>query len=122
MTDPAGEYERGVTAGGIEARLAGHDRHFAAINGSLVKVAENGADHVRAINDLTLAVQRLADQADANARTVITTTAALKDAEEARRSLGDRAWTPWQRLIAVIGGLVSLSVLITGGAALLLRG
>lgn len=117
MTDPPSDYERGVAAGGIEARLADHDRHFALINGSLVKVAENGIEHVRAINSLVLQVQRLADQADASARTAVATAKALKDADESRRAVSERAWTPWQRLIAVVGGLVSASVLVAAVAA-----
>lgn len=122
------DYHRGVAAGGIEARLADHDRHFALINGNLIRVAENSADQTRALNALTLAVQRLADQAEADARTAVATAKALKEANEARRSeaetrraASEQTWTPWQRLIAVVGGLVSVTILIGVGAALLLR-
>ena len=99
---PDNAYDRGHIAGEIAARLADHDKHFAAINGSL-------ADIARELHDQTLAVQRLGDQAEANAKTVITTAAALKDAEEARRSKGEQSWTPVARLLAVLGGLAALA-------------
>jgi len=112
MDIPGGEYERGHLAGEIAARLAGHDRHFASINGSLVKVAENGIEQTKALNALRLAVQRLADQADANQRTVITTAAALKDAEEARRTSSESSWSPWQKALAVLLAAVAVADLI----------
>jgi len=88
-------YERGHLAGEIAARLAGHDRHFDAINGHL-------ADLVAGQEEVRLAVQRLADQAVSRDATVVTTAAALKDAEDARRSRGEQTWTPIQRFIAVV--------------------
>ena len=102
------DYERGQ----IAERLAGHDRHFAAINGSLARLADLEAERVKGIHDLTLAVQRLGDQAEANAKTVITTAKALKDAEDARRSKSDQTWTPWQRLLAILAGLGTVTVII----------
>jgi hypothetical protein len=105
VAQPDDAYDRGHIAGEIAARLADHDRHFAAINGSLADVA-------REMHDLTLAVQRLGDQAVARDATVITTAAALKDAEDARRSKGEQSWTPFARLIAVLGGLVAVVTLI----------
>lgn len=95
-------YERGVAAGEIAARLANHDRHFAAINGSL-------ADLAHEMHDLTLAVQRLGDQAAASATTVVATAAALANAEKARREQSTRSWTPFQRLLAVLGVGVALA-------------
>jgi len=113
VTEQAAEaYDRGVVAGEIAARLAGHDRHFDAINGSLAELASE-------MHGMTLAVQRLADQAESNARTVITTAAALKEAEAARRRLSEQSWTPWQRLLAVLGGLVALTALIAFSTALI---
>jgi hypothetical protein len=100
VTAPDDAYDRGHAAGGIAERLAGHDRHFAAINGSL-------ADLVREMHNLTLAVQHLADQAEANARTVVTTAAALRDAEQARRDTDERRWTPFQRLFAVVAAVAA---------------
>jgi hypothetical protein len=98
-TDDA--YERGHLAGEIAARLAGHDRHFAAINGSLEKIAQNQAAQ-------TLAIQQLADQAKADAVTRVATATALKDAEEARRAANDQHWSPFAKTFAVIATLTAL--------------
>jgi hypothetical protein len=51
-------FDRGSAAGGLAERLAGYDRHFARINGSIEKGAAAQAG-------LAKQVQRLADQADA---------------------------------------------------------
>lgn len=99
------DYQRGVTAGGIESRLAGHDKHFARINGSLDDVAGQ-------LSALVMAVQRLGDQAIARDATVITTASALKDAEEARRNMSDQKWTPMARTLTVVGALVALAGLV----------
>jgi hypothetical protein len=102
MTEtPEAAYTRGETAGGIRARLEGHDRHFAAINGHL-------ADLALEMHQLTLAVQRLGDQAEASAATVITTAAALKAADDARRREADRSWSPVAKALAVVGGIAAL--------------
>jgi hypothetical protein len=105
---PQEAYDRGEVAGQIAARLAGHDQHFEAINGSLAKIADE-------MHELTLAVQRLGDQAISRDATVVTTAAALKDAEAARwdrsdRSWdrSDRSWSPLARLSAAIGGAAAL--------------
>lgn len=71
------EYQRGKTAGSIDERLSGHDKHFAAINGHLATLATQAMAQ-------TLALQRLVDAA-----------AITKDA-------GNQSWTRWQRLFAVI--------------------
>jgi hypothetical protein len=99
------EFDRGHMAGGIEARLAGHDRHFEAINGSLAKMADE-------MHLMTLGVQRLGDQAEAAAKTVVTTAAALKDAEEARRNATEQSWSPIQKALAVLGSLIAAAGLI----------
>lgn len=96
------DFERGQIAGKIEARLAGHDQHFATINGSIEKVAKELAT-------LTLAVQRLGDQAISRDATVITTAAALKDAEAARRNADDQSWSPIARFIAAAGVILTLA-------------
>lgn len=104
-------FERGTVAGKIEARLADHDRHFSLINGSLERVASE-------LHDLKLAVQRLGDQAVSRDATVITTAAALKDAEAARRDKADQSWSPMTKIIAVIGALgviVAVFFAIKGG-------
>jgi hypothetical protein len=101
-------YERGEAAGQIGARLAGHDQHFAAINGSLAKLAGE-------MHELTLAVQRLGDQAVSRDATVITTAAALKDAEAARRDKSESSWSPLARAgtaVGIIAALVGVYLLL----------
>jgi hypothetical protein len=102
-----GDYDRGHDAGHeagqIDARLAGHDRHFEAINGQLGRVADELAG-------IRMAVQRLGDQAVARDATVVTTAAALKDAEEARRDKTEQSWSPLTRIVAVLSGLAGLAV------------
>lgn len=105
MSQPDDAYDRGHIAGEIAARLAGHDRHFEAINGSLADIANE-------MHALTLAVQRLGDQAISRDATVVTTAAALKDAEDARRAKGEQTWTPFARTIAVLGGLAALAAVV----------
>lgn len=105
MTEPEDAYDRGHLAGSIAERLAGHDRHFSLINGSLVDIA-------REMRDLRMAVQRLADQAVARDATVITTAAALKDAEEARRDRTEQSWSPWAKIFVATGSLLGVAGLI----------
>lgn len=95
------EYERGVVAGEIAARLADHDQHLAKINGSMNDVA-------RALHALTLAVQRLGDQADASAKTVIATAAALEKADAARRAQSETSWSPLTRIGVAVSIIVAL--------------
>jgi ElaB/YqjD/DUF883 family membrane-anchored ribosome-binding protein len=109
VSEPS-QYDQGVTAGRIESRLAGHDKHFEAINGSIGKVASE-------LHDIRLTVQRLADQAVSRDATVITTAAALRDAEEARRRQADQRWSPWQKsfaVLAAIGVVVGLYFALRG--------
>lgn len=65
------------------------------------------------MHNLTLAVQRLGDQAVSRDATVVTTAAALKDAEDARRSKSEQGWTPVQRIIALVA--LAESVLVIYG-------
>lgn len=112
MTEtPQEAYDRGHAAGGIEARLDAYDRHFEAINGSV-------ADTARELHGLTLAVQRLGDQADASAATVLATASALKAADEARRAKSDQSWSPFQRIVAAVAGLAGVVAAILGIKAL----
>lgn len=120
MTESAeSAYDRGHEAGGIEARLGGHDRHFAAINGQLGDIDGRLTDMANLIGGLEKAVQRLADQAVARDATVITTAAALKDtvnttanalkdAEAARRDKSEQSWSPVAKLLAVLGSVVAV--------------
>jgi hypothetical protein len=101
-SDDDDAYNRGHAAGGIAERLDSHDRHFASINGSLAEVA-------RQMHQLVLAVQRLGDQAESNAKTVVTTAAALEKAESARRARAERSWSPIARLATVLGTLAAVA-------------
>lgn len=104
MSEPS-DYDRGVTAGGIEARLANHDRHFEVINGSIVD-GKNATLGLRdEIHELRLAIQQLADQAKASAEAAIKTAFALKEADEARRNSADQRWSPWQKMLAILAGI-----------------
>jgi hypothetical protein len=95
-----GAYDRGVKAGEIAEQLRRHDIHFSEINGSIDRTA-------RALEGLRLDVQRLADQAESDAKTRIATAQALKDAEDVRRNTAETRWTPVQRGIAVLGALLT---------------
>jgi hypothetical protein len=102
MTEsPQNSYDRGHQAGQIDARLDDHDEHFKRINGSLERVGDE-------LHNLTLAVQRLGDQAVSRDATVITTAAALKDAETARRDKSEQSWSPLARASLVLGLVAAL--------------
>lgn len=113
MTEtPQQAYDRGDAAGRIAQRLDGYDRHFMIINGSI-------ADSAKAIHELSLQVQRLADQAVADAREREKTAAAL---EKSRREMADAveseraaraersatAWTPLARIMTVLAALATI--------------
>lgn len=95
-----GEYERGVTAGAIETRLADHDRHFSAINGHLADIAQT-------LTQVELDLQRLADQAVSQAASAASTAAALHADGESRLRESDRRWTPVQRVAVILSLLVA---------------
>jgi hypothetical protein len=100
-----GEYERGVAAGQVLARLDAHDVHLARINGSMSDVAEQ-------LKLLNMGVQRLADAAASDRATVITTAEALEKAEAARRDKSEIMWTPFARLIAIIAALAAVATVV----------
>lgn len=97
MPEDGGEYERGR----VDATLTEHALHLAKINGSIERFA--GEVHL-----LTLGIQRLADAADADRSTVKVTAEALEKAETARRDKSEQGWTPFQRGLAIIGGLAAI--------------
>jgi chromosome segregation ATPase len=112
-------YERGVVAGEIAARLAGHDQHFAAINGSLADLVVQTRQQTAAMHELRMSVQTLSQQADSAARTLITTADALEKAENQRRALDqqkrqtqEQAWSPWAKGISVISVTVAIVLAI----------
>jgi len=104
MIDIPGEdsnaaYERGVTAGDIAARLAGHEARLGALNGNLARMADEMAG-------VKLALQRLADQAEGRDTTVITK--ALDKADTQRWAAAERSWSPIAKLATGIGMLVGI--------------
>lgn len=108
MSESSGDaYDRGHAAGEIAEQLRRHEAHFSRINGSI-------ADSAEALEGLTLAVQRLADQATADASTRVATAKALHDAEVARRHAADRSWSPIAKTLAVIGAAVAVATLLLG--------
>jgi len=86
-------YDRGREAGEIHARLAGHDQHFAAINGTIARFGDE-------MHELVLAVQRLGDQALARQAVEDAATAALAAAAAAR-------WSPVAKALAVLSVLIA---------------
>jgi len=104
---PEAAYDRGHLAGEIAARLDGHDKHFTDINGQIKRL-------ITEVHDLVLAVQRLADQGIADAKTRVSTAEAVEKARmEAaatleterviRRDRSESAWSPVAKVIAVVG-------------------
>ena len=70
------------------------------------------------VGQLKMSVQRLGDEAEANATTVVATAKALREAKEAddRKIAADLRqsetfWTPYNRLITILGG-ISASVAV----------
>jgi len=98
---PASDYERGR----VQERLAGHDKHFELIDGTMKDVATNLAK-------LNMGVQQIIDSAESDRKTVITTAKALRDAEDARRDKVEAKWTPVQRLVAVLGAMGACSGIV----------
>jgi hypothetical protein len=109
---PQEAYDRGADAGRIEQRLSQYDEHFRAINGSVAETAKELAK-------LVMQVQRLADQAVADAKTRVTTAEAVekarRDAADAleservvRKEQADSRWSPWAKAIAVVAAIVGV--------------
>ena len=113
MTEtPQEAYDRGDAAGRVAQRLDGYDRHFQVINGSIEASA-------RSLHELAMQVQRLADQAVADAREREKTAEAVeKSRREAASALeseravrADRsttAWTPLRVGVTILAGLGTL--------------
>jgi len=103
MADPSGpknsDYEQGreagEIAGSIATRLAGHDRHFEAINGSVAKCASE-------LHELRLAVQRLGDQGEARDQTSTAMFTTVRELDLARRTSALANWSLWQRVVAYV--------------------
>lgn len=121
-------FEKGVEAGLIEARLAGHDRRLSEINGNIKKFAEEIHTLTLAmskeVREVRMALQHLTDEQASAANTVVTTAAALrntvavtaqalKDAKEAEDSAAARRWSPIARVLAVLGGIAAIGTIIS---------
>lgn len=113
MTEGA-DYDRGhvagQVAGEISARLANHDKHFTAINGSLDRIATELAA-------MNLTLQRIDGQRSSDRTGAETTAHALRTANDDRYGRVTRLWTPWARAITAITavvGLVTVAVLLLG--------
>lgn len=111
MTLEEDAFARGQESGKIIARLDGHDRLLAAINGSQARTAE-------AVAELSRQVQRLGDQAIAREATVITTAKALKDAQDAQRDKTEQSWLTPLRLTALLASVATVAGTIVGLIAL----
>lgn len=105
-------FDRGHTAGEIAEQLRRHENHLAKINGSTEKTAVA----LVALNDtqqqMALQLQRLGDQMESSARTVVATAAALKEADEARRNADDRSWSPFARAFAAVAALAAVATIV----------
>jgi hypothetical protein len=102
--DP-GSYSAGHIAGEIAARLAGHDKHFADLNGNVRELR----DEVHALN---LGIQRLIDSAAADRATVLATAKALRDADDARRDQSETRWAPKGRVVAVVVAAAAVAAVV----------
>lgn len=106
IESPEAAFDRGVTAGEIAARLANHDLHFTSINGHI-------GDLTGEIHGMRMDIQRLADQAQASAKTLLATAEALRAANEARTRQATRNWLPWARGFAVLAAIATLISIVT---------
>jgi multidrug resistance efflux pump len=102
--DDQSEYDRGVAAGQVLARLDSHDQHLSKINGSMDIVAHE-------LKTLNMNVQRMNDAADADRAKAVVVADALDKADAARDKAAVRRWTPIERLIGMLFALVSLASL-----------
>lgn len=112
------EEERAYRAGRVDQKLATHDRHFAAINGSVAEAAaamvEVQKAVARLIDTVTPLVQtiptleRIARETSTSAETAKQVAAALAEKTEAERSTWDR----YRNIAAWALGVVIASVTI----------
>jgi hypothetical protein len=110
VTENGSAFDRGVAAGEIAQRLKEHDKHFAQINGSMERVADE-------LSGIKLQMQRMADAMSADRATVLTTAAAVEKEREStaqavekeRTTLRDQAETRWSPLMrwGVFAGILA---------------
>jgi hypothetical protein len=102
---PAPDYNRGVIDGIVQARMDEFDRHFGKINGSI--------DNAAAVqHDLKIAIERLIAQGTARDAAQVERDKAALAMAVALEKRGDRAWSPWQRLVTVAAVLVAVASLL----------
>src|SRR5258708_9026378 len=94
VTENHSEFDRGVAAGEIAARLASQDRILAGQDRTLAAQNRSLADISTTVHDLAMKLQRLPDASAAARGTGKSTAAALKAAGEAPRGAGDTLSDP----------------------------
>jgi hypothetical protein len=90
-------FDRGAVAGEISARLAGHDNHFAAINGHLAEMSTE-------MRNMKLALQRIEDAGDHRVLDTASTAVALMGIREEKRKRVEQIYF----VIGIIGVLVAV--------------
>ena len=105
MDDLAGNYVEEPTPVQL-TRMEGVLNLVAERVSNTMKVVEQ---HSEDIGVLKSATQRLTDQAVARDATAIALAAALKEAEETRRTKAETAWSPITRLFAILTGVATIA-------------
>jgi hypothetical protein len=102
-------YDRGVLAGEVATRLAGHDKHFASINGSLDKIAHTLDQFLVKQNAMIVEIQRLNDNVDL-----------LKEAEKSSHATKvSITSSPWLTILVVIAFIGIIIGMIAGVVAVI---
>jgi hypothetical protein len=100
MADPEElAFDRGHVAGAIAARLKAHDEHFAKINGSVERTADE-------LGGVKLALERLTAQAMTTGVSAMTTEAARSESERVRLANVE----PWAKTAVWLLVLVLLAL------------
>src|SRR5260370_35882766 len=94
VTENHSEFDRGVAAGEIAARLASQDRILAGQDRTLAAQNRSLADISTTAHDLAMKLQRLAHASAADREPVKPTAPALKAAAETRPEAGAARWGP----------------------------
>src|SRR5260221_14781431 len=107
VTENHSEFDRGVAAGEIAARLASQDRILAGQDRTLAAQNRSLADIRTTEHDLAMKLQRLANASAADRETGKATAAALEAARDARREARETGWAPLARLRPIAGTLLA---------------
>jgi hypothetical protein len=106
LTADGSEFQRGRDAGTVAEKLAQHDRHFTAINGSIERLGNE-------MHQMNLTMQAIRDEARSRDSTTLATAEALKDADDAQRDIAARKWANFQKVFAAAAGLASVITVIS---------